>query len=189
MPYASAGVCTTVALEGAASERVCTHGAGEKLRALRAETTLARMVRIVRASVSNPQVWRVARRIVGSANSRNQRVQALAIRKWCLKHYRYVRDPKRVELLQQPAQLLREIARYGYFVGDCDEASLLTAALCTAVGIRCELHAVSFRANSPLSHVFAIAYPDGAAPVELDIVRPPEIKAPQTFPETLRARV
>lgn len=144
---------------------------------------------MIRASTPQTVVWRTARMIAARENTRDQTTLARTIRKWCDDRFRYVRDPRNVELLQSPARMLEEIDTYGYFAGDCDEASILTATLCTAVGIRCELHAVSFRVGRPLSHVFAVAYPERGAPVDLDIVRPPEVPLPSRFPQTLRARV
>lgn len=187
MSYAAPHACRRV--EGGAHETVCTTTRRYVGGGLRAPDTLARMVAVIRASVSDPRVWRVARRIAAKTNSRDQAVLARAVRAWCDARYRYVRDPRRVELLQSPQRMLTEIANTGYFAGDCDEASIMTAALCTAIGIPCELHAISFRAGKPLSHVFAIAYPDRGAPVELDIVRPRALPAPSGFPRTLRARV
>jgi transglutaminase-like putative cysteine protease len=187
MTYAAPHACRRV--EGDTRETVCTTTRRYVGGVLRAPDTLARMVAVIRGSVSDPRVWRVARRIAAKTDSRDQGTLARAVRKWCDARYRYVRDPRRVELLQSPSRMLSEIARDGYFAGDCDEASILTSALCTAIGIRCELHAISFRAGQPLSHVFAVACPDRGAPVELDIVRPRSLPAPSGFPRTLRARV
>lgn len=188
MPFVAAKSCARVA--GAARETVCTSGRKFVNGSLRADETMRAMVAMIRGSLSDPRVWRVARRIAADSNSRDQTTVARAVRAWCLKRFRYVRDPKRVELLQSPVRMLEEIERFGYFAGDCDEASIMTAALCCAVGIECELMAVAFRPGVPLSHVFAVALPDrGARPVELDIVRPPAVPMPASFPETLRARV
>lgn len=187
MSYAP--TCGPVTFTGAPAEAVCTSARRYAAGTLRPEITLRAMSRLVRSEMKNPQVWRVARKIAAETNSRDQGTLARAIRKWCDARFRYVRDPQRVELLQSPSRLLTEIATDGYFAGDCDEASILTAALCCAVGIRCEFHAVSFRDDRPLSHVFAVAYPDRGPCQELDIVRPRGVKMPASFPRRLRAPV
>ena len=187
MSYAPA--CGLVSFTGAPAEAVCTSATKYAGGTLRADITLQRMRHLVRSSLKNPQVWRVARRIAAETNSREQATLARAVRAWCDRRFRYVRDPQRVELLQSPARLLQEIAADGYFAGDCDEASILTAALCCAIGIRCEFHAVSFSYEKPLSHVFAVAYPERGKSQELDIVRPRGVEMPKTWPKLLRAAV
>lgn len=79
-----------------------------------------------------------------------------AIRYWVLTHAPYFNDPTRVEWVRDPQALLEQIqaSRTGVVRADCDEITLLMAALWMACGKEVELVTVGFTPNGPHSHVF-----------------------------------
>lgn len=172
--------------DGTRQYPVCTAARKFVRGKLTPDKTLRDMRELVRKARSDPRVYMLARDIAARTNSRDQKVLARALRRWASDRFRYVRDPISVELLSSPTQMIDQIMRAGYMAGDCDEASILTAALLNGAGIPCEFHAVSFSPERPLSHVFTVAKPDGARPIEMDIVRPPGAVPPQRWPKLLR---
>lgn len=156
---------------------------------LKADRTLRQMRAHVRAALKDPTVWETARAIVAAVPERDQTAQALAIRAWVLARYRYVNDPVAVELLETPGYLLAQIRDKGQAWGDCDAGASLTAALCAAVGIACELWAVGFARTGGFQHVFAVALPRRGPAVELDVSRPSAVNMPRRFARRLRLRI
>lgn len=135
-----------------------------------AATTMARMASNIRASLTDHRVVERARAIIAGVAPRDCVGQAVAIRAWVDRRFRFVRDPLGVELLETPAFLLARIERDGSVQGDCDDAATVAAALGMAVGIRATLHAVAFFSSAaPFAHVYAVLHPEPGAPVEMDI--------------------
>lgn len=115
---------------------------------------------LVRASVTDPEVVGTAARIAGWAGVRDTYDQAQAVRTWLAGRFRFVRDPVDVELLREPRVLLRGISVDGYAFGDCDDAAVLAAALCMAVGLPVRFVVVAFGRVplAPYRHVYTEAY-------------------------------
>lgn len=72
--------------------------------------------------------------------------QIRAIQVWVQNNIRYVQDPPNVELVQTPQKTVE------YAAGDCDDQSVLTAALLTSVGHPSRFLAIGLN-GGPLSHV------------------------------------
>ncbi len=158
---------------------------------LEASTTLAQMAKNVRAVIGQPLVWETAKRIVAGVAPRDEVSQARAIRSWIAARFRFVKDPRGIELLETPLYLLQRIAVQGYVQGDCDDAATLAAALCTSIGIPAKFVAVDLVGTPQgFDHVFTVAYPvDRVAKkltaVEFDITRPPDLRRARFKPRHL----
>lgn len=84
--------------------------------------------------------------------------EILALRHWVNRRIPYLRDPVPVELMRDPQRLIEDIRRYGVVRADCDEYTLLLAALWLAVGNRADFVTVGFEPPpNPHSHVFSRA--------------------------------
>lgn len=66
--------------------------------------------------------------------------------------FKYVNDPRHVELVKTPERQVIEIMEHGCAVTDCDDSSTMAAALCLLIGREVELVAMGFK-NRSLSHV------------------------------------
>lgn len=111
--------------------------------------TLRAMRSLVRESIRDPSqlVRETALAIVGNAGWVGQ---AKALQAWVQSNIRYIQDPTDsdggVELVQTPQYTLQQLA------GDCDDQSVLIAAMLCAIGHPARFVAVGFE-NQPLSHV------------------------------------
>lgn len=66
--------------------------------------------------------------------------------------FRYMNDPRHVELVKDPERMVEEIEMYGSTQVDCDEIACLAATMCMCLGREVELVALGFTPGS-LSHV------------------------------------
>lgn len=107
--------------------------------------TVAQMRQMVMEAIREPaqQVRSTALGIIGSASWVGQ---VRAIQQWVQQNIRYIRDPTSVELVQTPQKTLQWMA------GDCDDQSVLTAALLDSIGHPAQFYAVGFR-GGPLEHI------------------------------------
>lgn len=79
---------------------------------------------------------------------KDKRGEAVALRNWVMQHLRYVNDPAWMEFVTQPETLAFEVQH-----GDCDDHSVLLAALLGAIGIRTRFVTVA-AVPGPMSHVY-----------------------------------
>jgi transglutaminase-like putative cysteine protease len=114
-----------------------------------AVTTLKVMRDLVRASLREP-AQRVRESALGMTGSGGWMAQIRDIQHWVQDHIRYIQDPYDdsggVELVQTPQKTL------DYGAGDCDDQSVLIAALLSSLGHPSRFIAVGFQ-GQPLSHV------------------------------------
>lgn len=82
---------------------------------------------------------------------RNCFVQPSLTRPWA-PMWRYLNDPRHVEMVKTPERMVREILEHGSTVTDCDDTSTAAAAFCLHMGREVELVAMGF-APQQLSHV------------------------------------
>jgi transglutaminase-like putative cysteine protease len=142
--------------------------AGGDLGALQ---TLDAMRGLSRAALTDPAVIETAAAVVRTVTPRDQRGQFQALRSWLASRFRFLPDPRGVELLRTPRYMLDRIAEDGTVHADCDDAATLGAALALVIGLPARFVAVGFRARGPLSHVFTeVLTPEGWR--ELDVTRP-----------------
>lgn len=134
--------------------------------------TLQKMREVVRDSLKDPRILDAGAALTEGARPRDQFQQAGMIRAWVQAHTRYLNDPPNLELIRTPSYLLDRIARDGVVAGDCDDMSVLTAALALAAGMSARFVAVGFQgARGPLVHVFTEVLTDRGW-VEMDTTRP-----------------
>ena len=97
------------------------------------------------------------------------------IRGWLADRWRFVADPKGLERVTTPHQLLLDFQRTATLAGDCDDVAVLAASMGLIAGLRSRYVAVGFEGPTrPVRHVFAeLATPLGW--VDMDITRPADI--------------
>lgn len=116
--------------------------------------TLREMRRLVNESLVTPRVRATALQITSSCG-RNRVCQAIALRAWMDRNFRFIPDPVGVELVHRPERLLDELDVQGYIVGDCDDAAVLGAALGKAVGFPARFVVLGFfTPRAPFAHVY-----------------------------------
>lgn len=148
---------------------------------------LSHMAALIDGGLDSPRVIMAARHLALSGGVRNPTGQALAIRNFLSRVWRFVEDPARRELLRDPDNLLREYEAAGVITGDCDEAAILGAALGEAVGLEAHLVALAFGGDGDVyEHVYAELLTPAGGRVSLDVTRPAGPVPPIT--RTLRVR-
>lgn len=118
--------------------RIVTHSQQDQIRFLR---------RMVDQWKSNQLVRDKALDIVfreAGCPPKDRRCQALAIGRWVQRSITYVNDGG--EQFQTPTRVLTH--RYG----DCDDFTVVTAALCESIGIRCQLVGLAWKGQ--FRHIF-----------------------------------
>lgn len=111
--------------------------------------TLKKMVQLVRKYKADLTVLRTARAQTQGVDGRNTRGVVDVLQRWVRDNIRYVMDPRGLEMVQTPVETLR-IA-----TGDCDDKSVLLAALLTSMGYATGFCAMGFQGQS-FSHVIAL---------------------------------
>jgi hypothetical protein len=92
-----------------------------------------------------------AMRVTQGALQKDYRTEACLCLAFCRDQIRYVRDIRSVEVLQMPVWTLKLGA------GDCDDKSMLLAAMLASIGYRVRFIAVAF-APEQFSHVWVQAW-------------------------------
>ena len=116
------------------------------------DETVATMMQLIEDSLQDPVVVQTARNIVRYTPERDKDAEAYAIREWILSHYRYCNEG--IETISAPRMLIDEINQYGNFTADCDDVTVLGAALQRALGHTIRIRVVSQRPDKYFSHVF-----------------------------------
>ena len=129
---------------------------------------------------------RLAEAVCERVDSKDYCSEYLALYHFLLQHTRYMRDPRRVELVRSPAVVSRQIMA-GYRPSlDCDDQSVWLAAAILAVGGQADFTTVAFqrmhyRGQVQYSHVLCRALePRSRTRIVLDPV------AAEKTPEMLR---
>lgn len=128
-------------------------GAPQTISVLRRETARAADYMVVR---------QLAEQVCGQLDSKDYLSEYLALYHMVLARCRYMRDPRTVELVRKPHVVCSEILRGGRPNLDCDDESVLLAALFSAVGADVRFVTVAFqnafyRGQRQYSHVFVQA--------------------------------
>lgn len=123
------------------------------------KTTLAAMERLVQSGIRDPEVVLFAQEQVRSRAEYGKWGEIEAILAAVRRSMRYTADPLGVETIKSPTFAVREIKQKGRAVMDCDDASVLTAALIRAVGIPTRFKVIK---DSPteFTHVYLEALVD-----------------------------
>lgn len=133
--------------------------------------TVGHMRRFVRRGVTYPLTVDLAALIIEGAGG-YQPAQARALRSWLLHNVRFQADPNGPELLRSVPEMLEMIQLRGWALIDCDDISVLGAALGKAVGFPARFTLLGFNhPGSPYQHIFTELW-DGQRWVDLDVTRP-----------------
>lgn len=116
--------------------------------------TIAVMRRLVREGSRDPMIRDAALRIIWLQPAKNQRFEVEAIFDHVRAAIRYVRDPVMFECVSAPRQVLA----LGY--GDCDDKSVLLAALLESVGYPTRFVIAGYQRPMP-EHVYVQVLIDG----------------------------
>ncbi|HYC63299.1 MAG TPA: transglutaminase-like domain-containing protein [Reyranellaceae bacterium] len=108
---------------------------------------LRMMAGIARQSAKLPLIRSLAIQITNGLPNKSYTAEVQAVQQWVRRNVRYVRDVEGVETLTLPQYTIAQRA------GDCDDHSMLVAALLLAIGHRCRYVAVG-RTLETLQHVF-----------------------------------
>ena len=119
--------------------------------------TLQIMRTVVNESLIDPYVVYRAKQIVSGCDGKDEFCQSQKIMEWVKSHTKFIRDPSGVELLHTPKFQLQAIERNGELSIDCDDFSMLSAAMGKAVGLPAKFVVLGFlENNAPYTHVFTI---------------------------------
>lgn len=107
-------------------------------------------------------VRRLAEAVCAGLPSKAYADEYLALYYFVLSRVRYMRDPRTVELVRDPAFMAKALWAGQTPSADCDDMSALLCALCLSAGGECRLVTVAFRdmfhqGQRQFSHVFAQA--------------------------------
>jgi transglutaminase-like putative cysteine protease len=92
---------------------------------------------------NSPSVRLRAELLTSGLPARDEYSEVNAVFSWVLRHYRYLRDPRGLELVKSPEVSDKEISERGAFQGDCDDVAAYLAALLSAIGYRVKLVVMS----------------------------------------------
>lgn len=120
--------------------------------------TVDLMSEVAQARKSHPLVRQLALLILKEANvmSQNYIDEALAIGRFVQKNVRYVRDIEGIEQLHDPLTMIDQIKK-GMSQGDCDDMSLLIAALLLSIGHQPYFAIVRYNPG-PWQHIYVVVY-------------------------------
>lgn len=137
-------------------------------------TTLKTMGKLARAGAGDPLVIRTAQDIVRGVPERNDRATMAAMLMAVRKRMRFTPDPLDTELVKEPRYVLEQtdVAGRGPEPMDCDDVSVLLAALLGAVGIRSRFVVTPSdqRRRGEWSHVYVKAMASDGTWIPLDPV-------------------
>lgn len=129
--------------------------------------TIAHMRQLIDAGIKDQQVNRTAIGIVWNTPQFSETPKAQAIYQWAQQNLRFVPDMVGKETLRSARETLTVRA------GDCDDFTILIAALLGTIGIRSRAVTISSHSDDPqsFSHIYPEAFVDGKW-IALDIARP-----------------
>lgn len=135
------------------------------------------MARLVRECLNSPEVREVALDLLQSVRAANSADFIEGVRNFVVRSFHMIGEPD--ELLISPLAALSRIQVKGVAWGDCDDASMLVAALLKSVGINVRFKAIGKLSDGSFSHVFAeYQTPDGWIPLDTTNLAPPVYAAP-----------
>lgn len=131
--------------------------------------TVEFMKKVARERSKDPIVRQLACNIIKQYRvpSMHYAQEAWAIGDWVKNNFRYVRDTRGVETLQDPLTMIDQIKR-GNGQGDCDDHALLIAALLLSIGHSPRFKIVKYNKYAPsFAHIYVVSYErDKKSPVK-----------------------
>lgn len=118
--------------------------------------TLAEMSRLAREGSEDPLVIQQAQEIVRFVPERDEIATIEAILEWARAGMRYTFDPLGAELIKKPRHIVEQIREHGVEPMDCDDVSILVAALLGAVGVQTRFVTIASDRSRPgeWTHVY-----------------------------------
>lgn len=120
--------------------------------------TVRKMIQLTRAASVTPSVIALAKDVVRDVRPGDVPGYIQAIDDFNEAVFRWTPDPVSVESLTDPVRQVAEIRSQGYVQNDCDDNSMLTAALARSIGIRTRFVTMGLRNTGPIAHVRAEAF-------------------------------
>lgn len=111
--------------------------------------TLAAMRAVIEHAAAQPELQAIARRF-----GQYQQAAPRRIYEWLRDSRRFRRDPRSVELLRHPCQVLAQLGAGVSPAIDCDDVAMLGASLLRALNIPRVLVVYGKDAGGPFTHVF-----------------------------------
>ena len=108
--------------------------------------------------VRTPRVRALAETIVSACVERDERQELDCLRKYVLDHYRYLRDPRGVDLIKSPEVVVDEIGRLSFFQGDCDDVTAFMSSLLMSIGFPVRLVVLEPVGKDSFKHVYLEAF-------------------------------
>lgn len=96
--------------------------------------TVMVMQRLALQGATQPRTREQVERIIRRAPARDLVAEARAVEAWVRNHMRYTRDGLTAETVKTVDRMLNDIEKHGKALLDCDDASVLTAALLLSAG-------------------------------------------------------
>lgn len=115
------------------------------------DVTVAEMNRLVKEGLRNPLIRLTALKIIRDAGieGRDFAGEIQAVFDWVLANVRYTKDPYKLEMVHSPDVVLKMRA------GDCDDMSILLAALLQSLGHQTRFKVISSVDPETFNHVYA----------------------------------
>jgi transglutaminase-like putative cysteine protease len=104
--------------------------------------TMGLMRSLTNSAIAHPLIRQHAARATEHVARGNQKDAALAIGEWVRAKVRYVPDPLHNEHLTSPIVMAQAIADGKKVFGDCDDMSMLVAAMAKSIGMQPTFHGV-----------------------------------------------
>jgi transglutaminase-like putative cysteine protease len=106
------------------------------------------MVAMAQQASVTPAIRDAASYIVAGVDGKDFDGQVRAVQQWVMHNIRYLRDHVSAETLIDPVLLLQTKA------GDCDDHSMLVAALLMSIGFVCRFQAIGSTDPNNFEHVY-----------------------------------
>lgn len=128
-----------------------------------AQSSIEVMRRAVKESSVDVSVRALAEKICAKLHSKDYASEYLAIYHFVMARTRYMRDPVQEEWIRSPSVMVAQIMAGQTPSLDCDDSSLLIAALINSIGGTCRFVTVAFnnmvhRGERQYSHVYCEAF-------------------------------
>lgn len=98
------------------------------------DRTVARIRPLVESAALDPAVKKFAYERVLKGPKTDPSSDIFKVARFIRRNWSFMPDPPGIELVKTPRRQIHEFNQYGYFWGDCDDASLLAAGIYKALG-------------------------------------------------------
>lgn len=120
------------------------------------ETTVFKMINIIKSSAKNYPIREFAASIVKGMPAKDQWAEAEEIYHFVQNHSRYLKDPHETEMIQSPLIFLDKVAKEETWFGDCDDYTVLLLSLYKSIGYPVAIRTASYSKNKKPGHVYGL---------------------------------